>query len=86
MKNTITYLILLSNVLFASAQSVYDSKINTIDGVRVDYENCWGLVRASNTTPCLVLRFEANDNEALNEIKTKFAEWLKSNGISADSL
>ena len=63
-----------------------DATINTIDGVRVDYENCWGLVRASNTTPCLVLRFEANDNESLNEIKTKFAEWLKSNGISADSL
>ena len=62
------------------------STINTIDGVRVDYENCWGLVRASNTTPCLVLRFEANNNKLLNEIKTKFAEWLKSNGISADSL
>ena len=63
-----------------------NATIITIDGVRVDYENCWGLVRASNTTPCLVLRFEANDNKSLNEIKTKFAEWLKSNGISADSL
>ena len=63
-----------------------NATIITIDGVRVDYENCWGLVRASNTTPCLVLRFEANDNKSLNEIKTKFAEWLKSNGISAESL
>ncbi len=63
-----------------------NATIITIDGVRVDYENCWGLVRASNTTPCLVLRFEANDNKSLIEIKTKFAEWLKSNGISADSL
>ena len=60
--------------------------INTIDGVRVDYENCWGLVRASNTTPCLVLRFEAIDNEVLLEIKTKFKEWLKSNSIFTDSL
>jgi phosphomannomutase/phosphoglucomutase len=60
--------------------------INTIDGVRVDYENCWGLVRASNTTPCLVLRFEAIDNEALLEIKIKFKEWLKSNSIFTDSL
>jgi phosphomannomutase/phosphoglucomutase len=60
--------------------------INTIDGVRVDYENCWGLVRASNTTPCLVLRFEAIDNEVLLEIKIKFKEWLKSNSIFTDSL
>jgi phosphomannomutase/phosphoglucomutase len=60
--------------------------INTIDGVRVDYENCWGLVRASNTTPCLVLRFEADDDEVLLEIKTKFKEWLESNSIFTDSL
>jgi phosphomannomutase/phosphoglucomutase len=60
--------------------------INTIDGVRVDYENCWGLVRASNTTPCLVLRFEAFDNELLNEIKAKFIQWLEINSISTGSL
>ena len=42
MKNTITYLILLSNVLFASAQSVYDSKINTIDGVSIDFNDFKG--------------------------------------------
>jgi phosphomannomutase/phosphoglucomutase len=60
--------------------------INTIDGVRVDYENCWGLVRASNTTPCLVLRFEADDDEVLLEIKIKFKEWLESNSIFTDSL
>ena len=62
------------------------SNINTIDGVRVDYENCWGLVRASNTTPCLVLRFEANDDEALNEIKNKFKDWLETNNISTKNL
>ena len=62
------------------------SNINTIDGVRVDYENCWGLVRASNTTPCLVLRFEANDDEALNEIKNKFKVWLETNNISTKNL
>ena len=71
---------LSTNINFPSAT------INTIDGVRVDYENCWGLVRASNTTPCLVLRFEADDNEVLLEIKTKFREWLKSNSIFTDSL
>jgi len=62
------------------------AKINTIDGVRVDYENCWGLVRASNTTPCLVLRFEGNDNEALNSIKSQFKDWLETNNISTKTL
>ena len=62
------------------------SEINTLDGVRVDYENCWGLVRASNTTPCLVLRFEGNDIDSLNEIKNSFKEWLENNNIPAKNL
>jgi len=62
------------------------SEINTLDGVRVDYENCWGLVRASNTTPCLVLRFEGRDKEALNSIKSQFKNWLETNNISTKSL
>ena len=62
------------------------SEINTLDGVRVDYENCWGLVRASNTTPCLVLRFEGNDKEALNSIKSQFKDWLETNNISTKTL
>ena len=60
--------------------------INTIDGFRVDYENCWGLVRPSNTTPCLVLRFEANNDAELIKIQEKFKKWLESSGISADTL
>ena len=62
------------------------AEINTLDGVRVDYENCWGLVRASNTTPCLVLRFEGSDKEALNSIKSQFKDWLETNNISTKSL
>ena len=62
------------------------AEINTIDGVRVDYENCWGLVRASNTTPCLVLRFEGRDKEALNSIKSQFKDWLETNNISTKTL
>jgi len=62
------------------------SEINTLDGVRVDYENCWGLVRASNTTPCLVLRFEGRDKEALNSIKSQFKDWLETNNISTKTL
>jgi phosphomannomutase/phosphoglucomutase len=49
-----------------------DGKVITIDGVRVDYVDGWGLVRASNTTPCLVLRFEADTEEALMRIKDLF--------------
>ena len=63
-----------------------DSKINTLDGVRVDYENCWGLVRASNTTPCLVLRFEGRDKVALHSIKSQFKDWLETNNIPTKSL
>ena len=62
------------------------ANINTIDGVRVDYEDCWGLVRPSNTTPCLVLRFEAKDNTALIDIQEKFKNWLEFCDISADDL
>lgn len=52
--------------------------ITTIDGLRVDFPNGWGLCRASNTTPVLVLRFEADDDNALQEIKDKFIVQLKS--------
>jgi len=62
------------------------ANINTIDGVRVDFDDCWGLVRPSNTTPCLVLRFEAKNNAALIGIQEKFNKWLKSSGISSANL
>ncbi len=45
---------------------------STIDGLRVDWPDGWGLVRASNTTPILVLRFEADDQEALLRIQGAF--------------
>jgi phosphomannomutase/phosphoglucomutase len=46
--------------------------ISTIDGVRADYDDGWGLVRASNTTPVLVLRFEADNDAALTRIMGEF--------------
>ena len=49
-----------------------DGKITTIDGLRVDYPDSWGLVRASNTTPCLVVRFEADTAEGLIRIQEQF--------------
>jgi phosphomannomutase/phosphoglucomutase len=53
------------------------AEINTIDGLRVSFKNGWGLVRCSNTTPCLVLRFEADDVEALTVIKDQFKREMR---------
>lgn len=50
--------------------------VSTIDGVRADFDNGWGLVRASNTTPVLVLRFGAEDEEALGDIQARFKSEL----------
>ncbi len=46
--------------------------MTTIDGLRVDYADGFGLVRASNTTPVLVLRFEADNAAALTRIEEDF--------------
>jgi phosphomannomutase/phosphoglucomutase len=46
--------------------------VSTIDGLRADFDDGWGLVRASNTTPVLVLRFEADDSAALARIMGEF--------------
>jgi len=47
-------------------------KRTTIDGLRVDFPDGWGLVRASNTTPSLVMRFEADNKEAMARIQGDF--------------
>ncbi|WP_149195221.1 phosphomannomutase/phosphoglucomutase [Luteimonas suaedae] len=54
------------------------ARLSTIDGVRADWDDGWGLVRASNTTPVLVLRFDADDEEALKRIQQMFREQLLS--------
>ncbi len=53
-----------------------NADIVTIDGMRVNYPEGWGLVRPSNTTPSLVLRFEANSQAVLDDIQTKFKKEL----------
>jgi len=59
------------------AQSQFeDARVSTIDGVRVDWNDGWGLIRASNTTPVLVLRFDADDEVALARIQSLFREQL----------
>ena len=48
----------------------------SIDGIRINFNNGWGLLRASNTTPMLVMRFEGNTAENLIRIKNKFIKEL----------
>jgi phosphomannomutase/phosphoglucomutase len=48
------------------------ARMSTIDGLRADFDDGWGLVRASNTTPVLVLRFEAEDETAMSRIMEEF--------------
>lgn len=50
--------------------------VNDIDGARVSFEDGWGLIRASNTQPVLVLRFEARSPEALSRIEGEFRDLL----------
>ncbi|WP_426701323.1 phosphomannomutase/phosphoglucomutase [Rhodanobacter sp. Col0626] len=56
--------------------SFEDASLITIDGLRADWSDGWGLVRASNTTPVLVLRFEADSAPALKRIQQIFRERL----------
>lgn len=51
-------------------------KITTLDGIRVDYPDGWGLIRPSNTVPAITLRFEADNDEALERIQTLFREQI----------
>ena len=46
--------------------------VHTMDGLRVDFDNGFGLVRASNTTPMLIMRFEADDEATLKDIQEQF--------------
>ena len=64
---------LVSNANFEGA------KLTTIDGVRADWDDGFGLVRASNTTPCLVFRFEGDNEQALERIKNAFRQLVKEN-------
>lgn len=53
-------------------------EVITVDGVRAIFEKGWGLIRASNTQPVLVMRFEANDPASLNSIKAMMEQQVSS--------
>ncbi len=57
--------------------------VNTIDGVRITFPKGWGLLRASNTQPILVLRFEATDPAALDAYRGEVVHWLAGQGVRA---
>ncbi len=63
----------IMQALIATVQFSQPCKIITLDGIRVEFEDGWGLVRPSNTTPKLVARFEAVNEEVLNRIKDQFS-------------
>ena len=62
---------------FVRKADFINATIIDIDGIRVEFENGWGLLRASNTTPALVLRFEAQTEKVLKQIKETFKQNLK---------
>lgn len=62
---------------FSGMADFSTARIISIDGLRVEFENGWGLLRASNTTPCLVARFEADDENYLEQIKRLFRAQMK---------
>jgi phosphomannomutase len=64
--------------LVARADFAPPAEVSTIDGLRVDWPDGFGLIRASNTTPVLVLRFEGHTQEALDRIEAKMLALLRS--------
>ena len=64
--------------LFIEHSSFPDAKLITMDGLRVEFASGWGLLRASNTTPCLVARFEADSEDYLDHIQQLFKRELMS--------
>jgi len=62
----------LMQALMQQVSHFSEARVTTIDGLRVDFANGWGLVRASNTQPCLVMRFEGTDQAQLNAIQQRF--------------
>ncbi len=59
-------------------------KVNAVDGVRILFGDGWGLVRASNTQPVVVTRYEARNAERLREIQDTVEGWLRRQGVQVE--
>lgn len=69
--------------IVSDAVKYFGAKYTTIDvdGVRIQYPDGWGLIRASNTQPVIVLRFEARTRDQLDAIRTEIEGWLTQHGV-----
>jgi len=69
--------------IVAAASRHFETRypVSTLDGVRITFPHGWGLVRASNTQPALVLRFEASDEQALDAAQAEVNSWLTGQGV-----
>jgi len=63
--------------LIVNSKSIPNAIVNTTDGLRVEFTESWGIVRASNTGSYLVARFEANNEESLQQVKEFFKDLLQ---------
>ena len=70
--------------IVAEAVKYFGDKYTTIDvdGVRIVYPDGWGLIRASNTQPVIVTRYEARTEARLNEIRAEIEGWLAQRGVT----
>jgi len=60
-----------------AAASFPDARVIGLDGLRIEFDDAWGLVRPSNTVPSLVFRFEADSEEALEAVKQRFRDLIQ---------
>jgi phosphomannomutase/phosphoglucomutase len=69
--------------IVAEAKDYFSAKYDviTVDGVRVLFGDGWGLIRASNTQPIIVMRFEARTKKRLDEIQGEMEGWLRAKGV-----
>jgi len=69
--------------IVSDAVKYFSAKYTTIDvdGVRIQYPDGWGLIRASNTQPVIVLRFEARTRDQLDAIRAEIEGWLTQHGV-----
>jgi phosphomannomutase / phosphoglucomutase len=68
----------------ARAAAYFGSRyqVNTIDGVRIEYPDGWGLLRSSNTQPVLVMRFEATSQASRDRYQAEMNAWLRDQGVA----
>jgi len=66
----------------AAKHFALDHEVLTLDGARISFPAGWGLIRASNTQPVLVMRFEATSPEALARYRQEVEDWLKAQSVT----